>query len=214
MSYLRRAILGVITSLAAVMLAVSPAAAAPSEQDEAWMVSAHQSNLAEIAAGTAAQEHATTEAVQDMGARLIEDHQALDADLTAAAEEWGVELPDEPSAMQQAALEEVMAHEGPAFDAAWIASQIDGHRMSLAAGQQQVQNGSEPAVIALAEAAAPVIQGHLDHLLQLADEVPGAVPSGLDGPAVPTLLGVSLIGAGVLAAGASLLVVRRGRARA
>lgn len=146
MSHLRRAILGAITLLAAVMLAVSPAAAAPSEQDEAWMVSAHQSNLAEIAAGTAAQEHATTEAVQDMGARLIEDHQALDADLTAAA--------------------------------------------------------------------APVIQGHLDHLLQLADEVPGAVPSGLDGPAVPTLLGVSLIGAGVLAAGASLLVVRRGRARA
>lgn len=214
MSLLRRAVLGAIALFAAVMLAAAPVSAAPSEQDASWLAAAHQSNLTEIAAGTAAQERATTEAVQEAGAKLVEDHTALDAELTALAEELGVDLPTAPSAMQQATLDAVAAHEGEAFDAAWIASQIDGHRMSLAAGQEQVQNGSEPAVVALAEKAGPVIQGHLDHLLQLADEVPGAVPSGLGGPAVPTLLGASLVGVGVLVLAASLIIVRRGRVHA
>ncbi|GAA1134053.1 hypothetical protein GCM10009670_30740 [Citricoccus alkalitolerans] len=178
------------------------------------MVSAHQSNLAEIAAGTAAQEQATTEAVREMGATLIEDHQALDADLTAAAEEFGVALPDEPSAEQQAALEEVMAQNGEAFDAAWIASQIEGHRMSLAAGEEQIASGSDPAAIGLAQDAAPVIQGHLDHLLQLSGDAPDAVPSGLGPDRAPTWLGGVLIGLGMVVVAASLVFfVRRGQVR-
>jgi len=215
MSIVRRAVLGAITVLTAILLVASPASAEPSEQDSAWMVAAHQSNLAEIAAGNAAQEHGTTEAVQDMGQALIEDHQALDAKLTAAAEQLGVELPGEPSPEQQAALEAVMAHEGEAFDAAWIASQIEGHRMSLAAGQEEISSGSDATVIALAEGAAPVIQAHLDHLLEMSGGMPGAVPSGLGEASGPSSLGVALIGVGVAAiAGSLLLVVRRGRVRA
>lgn len=179
------------------------------------MVAAHQSNLAEVAAGTAAQEHAASEAVRELGAMLIKDHQALDADLTAAAEEFGVELPTAPSAAQQAALEKVMAQKGEAFDAAWIASQIEGHRMSLAAGEEQIVSGSDPTAIALAEASAPVIQGHLDHALQLAEDSPDSVPSGLGSAGAPAPLGVVLIVVGLLAVTASLLLVRRdGGARA
>src|SRR5699024_7004013 len=140
---LRRAVLGAGVLLGAAVLAVSPAAAEPSEQDEAWMVAAHQSNLAEIAAGTTAQEQATTDAVREMGATLIADHEALDADLVALAEELGVDLPDQPSPEQEAALTEVREQQGEAFDTAWIASQIEGHRMSLAAGQEEIANGSD-----------------------------------------------------------------------
>lgn len=215
MSIVRRAVLGVITVLAALLLVASPASAEPSEQDAAWMTAAHQSNLAEIAAGTAAREHATTEAVQNMGLVLVEEHQTLDAELTAAAEQLGVELPTEPSAEQQAALKAVMAHEGEAFDAAWIASQIEGHRMTLAAGQEQISSGSDPTVIALAEGAAPIIQAHLDHLLELSGGTPGAVPSGLGDATGPAPLGIALIGVGAVAvAGSLLLVLRRGRVRA
>ncbi len=178
------------------------------------MVAAHQSNLAEIAAGTAAQQSAVSGDVRDMGAMLIADHQALDADLSAAAQQFGVQLPAEPSAEQQAALAQVSTNQGEAFDAAWIASQIDGHRTSAAAGAQEISGGSDPAAIALAEAAAPVVQSHLDGLLKLAGQVPGSVPSGTEAPQAPTLLGVSLIGAGVVAVFAALFMVRRARTRA
>jgi putative membrane protein len=214
MTIVRRAVLGAITVLAAILLAASTAAAEPSDQDAAWMAAAHQSNLAEIAAGNAAREHATTEAVQNMGLVLVEEHQTLDAELTATAEQLGVDLPAEPSAEQQAALEAVMANEGEAFDAAWIASQIEGHRMTLAAGEEEIASGTDPTVIALAEGAAPIVQGHLDHLLELSGGTPGAVPSGL-GDTGPGLLGMGLIGVGAAAlATALMLVLRRGRARA
>lgn len=211
MSLLRRAVLGAGTLLAAGALVVSPASAAPSEQDTAWMVAAHQGNLAEIAAGTAAQEQGAGDEVRQMGATLITDHQALDADLTQAAEQLGVDLPDAPSPQQQATLEQVKAQQGEAFDTAWIASQIDGHRMTIAATQQEIAAGADATVVALAQAATPVVQGHLDHLLQMADEhgVPTTVPSGVAEPVPP--LGRALIGVGLLAIAASVvaLVARR-----
>lgn len=214
MSIVRRAVLGAITVLAAILLVASPASAEPSEQDAAWMVAAHQSNLAEIAAGTAAREHGTTEAVQNMGLVLVEEHQTLDAGLTAAAEQLGVELPTAPSDEQQAALEAVMAEKGEAFDTAWIASQIEGHRMTLAAGQEEIVSGSDPTVIALAEEAGPIVQSHLDSLLEMSGGTPGAVPSGL-GDNGAGMLGAGLIGVGAVALVASLmLALRRGRVRA
>jgi putative membrane protein len=213
MSIVRRAVLGAITVLTAVLLAAAPASAAPSEQDVGWMVSSHQGNLAEIAAGNAAREHGTTEAVQSMGLVLVEEHQTLDAELTAAAEQLGVELPGDPSPEQQAALEAVMAHRGESFDAAWIASQIEGHRITLAAGQEEVASGSDPTVIALAEEAAPIVQGHLDHLLEMSGGTPGSVPSGLGADTSPAPLGVVLVGMGAVAVAASLLVLRRGKVR-
>ena len=213
MNFLKRAAVGALAVSAAVLLTAAPAAAAPSEQDQAWMVAAHQSNLAEIAAGTAAQENAVSEDVREMAAMLIADHQALDADLTAAAQQFGVQLPGEPSAEQQATLQQVLTNQGEAFDAAWIAAQIDGHRASLAAGQQEIASGSDPAAVALAQAAAPVVQGHLDHLLGLAGQVPGLVPSGTSAPETPALLGVSLAAMGLVAVAAALVMVRRTRSR-
>ncbi|MBD8061088.1 DUF4142 domain-containing protein [Oceanitalea stevensii] len=212
---LRRAVLSAGVLLGAAVLAVSPAAAEPSEQDEAWMVAAHQSNLAEIAAGTTAEEQATTEAVREMGATLIADHEALDADLVALAEELGVDLPDQPSPEQEAALTEVREQQGEAFDTAWIASQIEGHRMSLAAGQEEIANGSDENVVALAEAAAPVIQRHLDHLLAMSGDAPGAVPGGIAPESGTDALGVAAIALGaVLVAGSAAVVVRRRQVRA
>jgi hypothetical protein len=100
---LRRATLGAATLIAAIALAASPALAQPSQQDTDWMIAAHQSNLAEIAAGTAAQSQATSDDVRQMGAMLIADHKKLDADLTAAAQQLSVDLPDAPTPEQQAA---------------------------------------------------------------------------------------------------------------
>lgn len=212
---LRRAITGAGVLLGAVVLAVSPAAAEPSDQDEAWMVAARQSNLAEIGGGMAAEEQGTTDAVREMGATLIADHEALDADLVALAEELGVDLPDQPAPEQEAALTEVREQQGEAFDTAWIASQIEGHRMALAAGQEEIANGSDEDVVALAEAAAPVIQRHLDHLLVMSGDAPAAVPGGIAPESSTDALGVAAIALGaVLVAGSAALVVRRRQVRA
>jgi putative membrane protein len=134
------------------------------EQDRTFLTVAHQSNLAEIKAGTAAQKQATTQAVKDVGATLIREHKMLDDQVGKVANQVGVTLPDAPSAKQQAELKKVAAKSGAAFDRAWVASQIAGHKEDLAAGAQEIANGSSEQVKQLARDAKPVVQGHLTQL--------------------------------------------------
>ncbi|MFP3712291.1 DUF4142 domain-containing protein [Puerhibacterium sp. TATVAM-FAB25] len=218
MSVLRRTLAvltAVLTATAgALLLAAGPAAAQPSQQDQDWMVFAHQSNLAEIAAGQAALEQATTDAVREHGQMLIDDHTKLDADLTAAAEELGVELPSEPTEEQQQILASVTAQSGEAFDRAWVEAQITSHRQTLAAGERELAEGSEQAAKDLASASAPVVQMHLDALLATAQDLglPTGVPAGTGGQAASSspALAVTLVGAGVLAVVlAGAVLVRR-----
>jgi putative membrane protein len=193
--------------------AAAPAArAAVSSQDRAWMVAAHQSNLTEIAAGKAAQQKATTQKVRDLGAMFIRDHTANDAKLTAAAEKLDVSLPSTPNAQQRAALAAVAAKSGAAFDSAWIASQITGHRQTLAKTDTELSSGSDTTVLSLAKATRPVVAHHLEELLAAGGGSVGSVGAGTGGQAAfgEAAPGLALTGLGVVLGGAAgALVLRR-----
>jgi putative membrane protein len=202
------------------VLAVSegPAVAAPSDQDQTWMVAAHQGNLAEIAAGSSAQTRATTADVKSLGAMFVQMHTQLDAALTAAAQQLGVALPASPTADQQAQLAQVEAKTGQDYDTAWIAQHLAAHSTSLAATNREVSNGSDPTVVGLARTATPVISSHLTQLRSAGAKygVPSSVPGGTGGqaaaePATSTA-GTLLTGLGLLLLVGSLaLFVRRRR---
>ncbi len=185
-------------SLGLIAGSAATASAAPSSQDTTWMVAAHQSNLTEIAAGKAAQEKASSQAVKDLGAMFIEMHTALDADVTAGAKTLGVSLPSAPSAAQQATLASVGANSGAAFDSAWISSQLAGHRTTLAATQKEVSSGSDATAIKLATASTPVVKQHITSLEALSG-TPSAVQAGDGGQAAtPAPWVAGLAGAGAL----------------
>jgi putative membrane protein len=190
--------------------------AAPSGQDRAWMVAAHQSNLTEITAGQAAQQKATTSVVKEHGQLFIRDHTRLDASLQALAKSKGVTLPSTPNAQQRATLASVSAKSGSAFDSAWLTSQLAGHQQAKAGGQTEIANGSDPDVVAAAKAAAPVVQSHLTMLEQATGTAPTGVNGGTGGQAATAGGGIRtgwvLLGLGLLAAAASLTLLRGRRA--
>ncbi|MFC8193510.1 DUF4142 domain-containing protein [Cellulomonas sp. NPDC057328] len=215
MKKLTRPVAVLVAAVAGLALAAAPAAAAPNAQDQEFLVAAHQGNLAEIAAGQAALAEAATPGVKEMGQQLVTDHTALDAQLTAVAQQLGVALPGTPTPEQQAALAEVQAEDGQDFDTAWLYLQIESHRATLALGERELAAGSEQAVKDLATASAPVVQRHLDHALMLARELGvDTVPAGTGGQAAaserPLGLALSLVG-GLLLAGAGVLVARSHR---
>jgi len=191
----------------------STTATAPSAQDRAWMVAAHQSNLTEIQAGQAAQQKATTNVVKEHGQLFIRDHTRLDASLQTLAKSKGVTLPSTPNAQQRATLASVSAKSGSAFDAAWLSSQLAGHRQAKADGQTEIANGSDAQVVAAAKAAAPVIQSHLTMLEQATGTAPTGVNGGTGGQAATAPGGIRtgwvLLGLGLLAAAGSLSLFRR-----
>lgn len=220
MRTLIRLVVATVAAFGVVVLTAAPALAAPSEQDIAWMKAAHQSNLAEIAAGQAAQQSATTDDVKNLGAMFVQMHTQLDDALKAAAQQLNIDLPNAPTAQQQQQLAMVKQKSGQAFDTAWIAAQIAGHSTTLAATQKELQSGSDEKVLQLARTATPVVQQHLDRLRAAAQKygVPTSVPSGNGGQAADAGLraaGWGVAGAGVLvlAAGAAVLLRRRNVAR-
>jgi putative membrane protein len=209
----RAAALGAGGAVALVVGLAAPAGAQPNDQDTAWMAAAHQSNLAEIAAGNAAVAEGATPVVRELGQMFVDMHTQLDQDLTAAAEDLGVELPPAPTPEQEQSLAAVTAEDGAAFDTAWVAQQLASHQATLAATQAELENGSDPTVLGLAEAATPVVEQHIAELEAAggANGGPSAVPGGSGGQAssgadgagtaviLPVLAGAALVGGGVVA---------------
>ncbi len=189
-----------------------------STQDRQYLQKAHQSNLAEIAAGTLAQSKGANQQVKDIGAMLITDHTKLDDIVRQVASTAGVELPQTPDAEQramQAKLEKAPAGE---FDAMFVAGQMRGHAKTLKLGTTETTSGSAAEVKKTATDAAPVIQAHHDKLMAAAQAlgVPAMVDTGSGGTAATSapdsvMLAV-LAGAGVLLAAAGVFGLRRRRA--
>lgn len=216
---LRLFLTAVLTALVGLALA-GPASAAPTKADTTWMVAAHQSNLTEIAAGKAAAQKASSAGVKDAAAMFVTMHTDLDMKLTAAAKKLGVTLPTAPSAAQQAVLASVGAKSSEAFDTAWVASQIAGHRVALAGTQKELATGSDATVLGLAKAAAPVIEQHLVTVEKLAG-VPVTVQAGSGGQAAGlstssesyTARALLLLGLVLAGVGARRVMVTRTSAR-
>ncbi|WP_162606309.1 DUF4142 domain-containing protein [Jiangella asiatica] len=184
-----------------------------SEQDQAFLVAAHQNNLAEIASGEAAVDQASTELVRAQGQILITDHTMLDESLRQVADAHGVQLPAEPTAEQQAQLADVTAQQGAAFDQAWTQLQIAAHQAALTLGEQEIQQGTAADVIALAEEAGPVIQKHLTMLQSGDAPAPHGVHAGMGGHAASAdgvgMLPWVLAGCGLVVLAVSGAALRR-----
>ncbi|WP_411105242.1 DUF4142 domain-containing protein [Streptomyces sp. cmx-4-9] len=150
-------------SLACSSVAAVTAAPAPNTADARFVQMAHQSNLAEIAAGQDAQKNATTACVKQAGATLVSDHTKLDAELSALAKKGDVSLPGSPTREQQMTLADVRSKAGSAdYDKAWLMAQDAGHTKTLALIDQQINHGKDTETTTAAKKARPVVAMHLE----------------------------------------------------
>ncbi|WP_434741067.1 DUF4142 domain-containing protein [Micromonospora sp. SH-82] len=185
--------LGLLTAM--VVVGIAPAASAqaavqPSTQDTQYLQAVHQVNLFEIASGEQAQEKGQNQQVKDLGKQFVTDHTALDESVRNVAKQLNVELPNEPTADQQAVLDELNGLSGAEFDKAWVTAELAGHVQAIQATQTEISQGSEQSVVQLAQDALPVLQTHYDALVALAQTlgipVPQASASGTPSPGATT----------------------------
>jgi putative membrane protein len=134
-----------------------------SDQDKTFLKGQQETNIAEVALGKVAIERATTETVRELAKKLMADHQAVMELNRALSEKLGLPVPQQPSAEQQATGDKVKAQTGAAFDAAYVAAQVEGHTKSISKAQQEISSGSHPEVKAFATDYAPKAQMHLQH---------------------------------------------------
>jgi putative membrane protein len=159
--------LGVAASMA---FSATPAMAAePSPDDAAFLRAAHQTNLAEIAAGRIAWRKATTPEVKATAAAFMRDHIQMNADVYQTARTLRVHLPAEPTAEQQALNRRYEIAGTDTFDEYFISTQLAGHRETLRTLSAWASKGDEPSIKVLAGKAAPIISQHQEMLRKAAE---------------------------------------------
>jgi predicted outer membrane protein len=80
------------------------------------LVKVRQAGLWETPTGQQMQQRAANAVVQDVGGRLAAEHTELDAIVRRTADQLGVTLPSQPSAQQQAWMEEISSRTGADYD--------------------------------------------------------------------------------------------------
>lgn len=129
--------------------------------DAFWLRSHVQTNLFEIAGGEAALERATTDEVRALATRLVAEHTAALQEALALAQKLDIDVPTEPSPLQQWALRAVATFEGADFDLWFADLQVEGHRQALTEAELEAAEGCNRKVRALAAASVPVLRQHL-----------------------------------------------------
>jgi predicted outer membrane protein len=144
--------------------------------DRAWLAQAHQTNMAEIAAGNMAKQKGSA-SVRQLGARLVADHMRLDQALQATAISQGVEVPSALTSQQTALAAQYAQASGSAFDRLFVTTQATAHAQAMQATQAEIAQGSDSTVVAAARAAEPVIEAHMSLLQEAAQTLHVPLPS-------------------------------------
>ncbi len=123
---------------------------------------------AEVEMGRLAMQKAQEPAVREFGRWMMTDHSMIDDTLTRIAARSGVQLSPGLDSRHQAELQQLQRLSGPQFDQRYIAAQVQGHRQTVAAFQQQAQNGSDLLLKTVAGNALPMLEQHLAQAEELA----------------------------------------------
>lgn len=176
--------------------------AAPSEQDKAYLIAAHQFNLAQIDSGQLARLKGTAAAVRDLASKIVTDHLSLDEKLIPIAQQFGVTLPAQPTDSQQATQSDLAAmNAGAGYDREWAAATLSAHTAAINQNEAEISGGTEPDIVKLAQDSAAVLALHHARLMQAsaAASPPSQVDSGSGGYADPrrTLIPLAVVGIGL-----------------
>jgi putative membrane protein len=118
-------------------------------------------NRFEIEAAKIAQANGSSDFVKDYSKDMLADHTAGLAEDVQTAENKQVTLSQNMPANLQAKLNHLGNLKGDAFDQAYRATQINGHRDATAVFQKEIENGHDDLVKAYAVKMLPNIELHM-----------------------------------------------------
>lgn len=208
-----RAFLVVAAVAAALAMTVTAGAQTDtvSEQDKTFLKGQQETNLAEISLGNVVIEKTTSAEVKALAEKLVEDHSKVSELNRALHTKLGLDIPEQPSAEQQAKADKIKSESGAAFDAAFVAAQVEGHTKSVASAQKEISSGSHPDVKAFATEYLPKAQMHLEH--SKTTQAALGTEAARDAPALPRTGAATLplTAVGMVLASSGLVALQRRR---
>ena len=147
-------VLGLFVSCAQAQTPVSMA-------DTNFMLAAAQGGMTEVKLGELAAQQGVRDDVKQFGQMMVKDHSAINDDLKSLAAQKGVALPDSLDAKHQGMLDQLTALSGSAFDDAYIAGMIKGHKKDAKAFKAEASATQDPDIKTFLDKSIPIVEGHL-----------------------------------------------------
>ena len=135
-------------------------------QDQTFIQQQASDNASEIQAGQLAETQGTDQAVSVYGRWLVLDHTVLNAALTSVAQAEGVTPGAMPDASQAAMNAQLQGMTGSAFNMQYLSNEQQGNIQGVNYLVQEIYKGSDPALVALAQASLPLQEQHLAGAIQ------------------------------------------------
>jgi predicted outer membrane protein len=118
-------------------------------------------NLWEIPMGQLATQRGTTQTVRDVGATIAADHTKLNVDVRKIADQFGVQLPDQPTSSQRSWIAEISGKTGEDFDTAFANRLRAAHGTVFGLVSEIRAGTSNPDIRAFAQTANEIVMKHM-----------------------------------------------------
>jgi putative membrane protein len=122
---------------------------------------AAQDDMAEVQLGQLAQQKGHSEAVKQLGQKLVTDHSNNQEQLKDLAKSANVTWPASVNAKQKQLKQKLQGLNGEAFDRAYANAMVKDHKKAIAEFQTAANQSSDADVRAFAQKTLPVLQQHL-----------------------------------------------------
>jgi len=142
---------------------------AVNSDDAKFATNAAEGGMAEVALAKLALQKTTNEKIKNFANMMVTDHSNANDTLMAIAKTKNITLPTAVSADDQKSMDSLSNKSGKAFDKAYVAAMIDGHKQALKLFQDEAKNGTDPDLKAFAAKVAPTVQMHLDAINKIHD---------------------------------------------
>ena len=155
-----------LLAFAGALLGLVTAASGADKVSEVFIRDAVQGNLAEIQLGQLAQEKTQSAEVKSYAQMLVTDHSTANEQAEKVAKQIGITIPTELSLSQKTTYNRMSKLSGTAFDRAFVAEMIAGHKTNITRFQNEAKKKDDPAAD-FANQMLPTLKKHLDAAQQL-----------------------------------------------
>ena len=141
--------------------------------------------MAEVQMGRLAAQKGQSQAVRQLGQKLVQDHSKANQELKLLASQKAVALPMDIGTEHESALAHLKTLEGSEFDQAFIKHAIEDHQKDIQKFETAAQQSADADVKAFAQKQVPILQQHL----KMAQDAQASTSPGTSTGSPPTQSG-------------------------
>jgi putative membrane protein len=145
----------------------------PYMTDKDFVKSVAESSATEVELGKLAQEKASSDAVKDLGKRMVDAHTQTGEQMKKAGAALNMNLTSEPPRKAKKAQDKLAKLSGPDFDRAYAKMAADEEKQAVKQYEREAKNGKAPGVKEFAAKNLPAEQERQKQAEQLASNGTG-----------------------------------------